>query len=339
MQTWDGSTVWFSRQEHAQTLIGFDYGAGTIQLSDPKSGNYRTFSMALFEQRFAQFHSTAVVVGRQSVVYQGQSGTSVDTTAVRGADDQLWVASPGGGFASYGGALAAAPAVVRNVDGVRLYIALGQDHRLWIRNDSQGWRPLSGDGSQYCIDSPAAAVNGADFAVACEGRDGSLYVAHAALVPGAVPTIGGMSYLAGHLTGGPGAGVAAGQITYLVNGTDGHVWARTEASAWTQTPWSCIGHPALARNAASGLVAFTCHGGDDAVWFAMAHDALPTGAASPLYGRVDDGVGIAATADGGFEVGVEGVNFELFYNRIGAAGAVGGWTAMGGVAINGAATT
>ena len=59
---WDGRTVWYSPQEHTQVLVGYDCGASTVTLADPIDGRLHTYSMSLFENRFAAFMSSAVVI-------------------------------------------------------------------------------------------------------------------------------------------------------------------------------------------------------------------------------------------------------------------------------------
>jgi uncharacterized protein YvpB len=60
---WDGRSVWYALGEHAQVLVGYDMNAGTVTLDDDLDGQDHTLSMSLFQTRFAQWHSMAVVVG------------------------------------------------------------------------------------------------------------------------------------------------------------------------------------------------------------------------------------------------------------------------------------
>ncbi len=59
---YDGRRVWFSIGEHAQVLIGYDQGAGTITLMDPLSGGYDTYSASLFMTRYDAWHAEGVAV-------------------------------------------------------------------------------------------------------------------------------------------------------------------------------------------------------------------------------------------------------------------------------------
>ncbi|GAC1340435.1 MAG: hypothetical protein NVSMB29_09290 [Candidatus Dormibacteria bacterium] len=336
MQTWEGRTVWFSRQEHAQTLVGFDQNAGTVELDDPESGNLRTFSMALFETRFAQMHGTAVVVSRQAFSAPAQLTASQGVIAVRGGDDKVWATTPGGDFSDRGGQVIGAPAVARNLDGKPFYIVTGTDNALWIRDDLAGWRRLSTDPYTACLDAPATTVRGTVLTVACEGTDHAAYATQVSLVAGQLPQVGSLTWLGGVLASGPAVGVVGDHVTFLANGADGRVWTRTDTgAAWTPTNWACLGHPALVTNPVGGTVAFACHGGDDAVWFASAPGVLPA-ATVQLGGRANDGVALAPLPDGGFQVTVMGDNCELWVNQVSATGAAAGWRPMGGIAISGA---
>jgi uncharacterized protein YvpB len=60
---WDGRSIWYALGEHAQVLVGYDMNAGTVTLDDDLDGQDHTLSMSLFQTRFAQWHSMAVVVG------------------------------------------------------------------------------------------------------------------------------------------------------------------------------------------------------------------------------------------------------------------------------------
>jgi uncharacterized protein YvpB len=330
MQTWDGHDVWFSRQEHAQTLIGFDYGRGTVTLSDPLTGSYRTFGMGLFQTRFAQFHSQAVVVARQWPL-PAQSAGSTSRIAVRGADDQLWAGGASTGWGAEGGRLLAAPAIVRRPGGTPVYVATGTDHQLWVRDDAESWALLSHAGV-YCSDAPAAALRGSTLIVGCQGRDGGLWVTATGLTPGALPVAGNFTAMGLQLWDGPAIAVIGGVVTYVANDAGGHVWTRTDSTGWTATAYWCIGHAAVAVSA--GSVLFACHGSDEQGWYGIAPGAFPS-VAIPLAGHLIDGVG-AAPSGAGFEVDATGTDLEAWYTHIEGTGWTG-WQPLGGRIIGGAA--
>jgi uncharacterized protein YvpB len=59
----DGRSVWFSNQEHAQVLIGYNATNDTITLMDPWDGDDQTYTQSLFVARFDAFQAQAVGVG------------------------------------------------------------------------------------------------------------------------------------------------------------------------------------------------------------------------------------------------------------------------------------
>jgi uncharacterized protein YvpB len=59
----DGRSVWFSNQEHAQVLVGYNPASGTVTLMDPWDGDNQTYSLSLFMARFDAFQAQAVAVG------------------------------------------------------------------------------------------------------------------------------------------------------------------------------------------------------------------------------------------------------------------------------------
>src|SRR5438105_4536751 len=71
--------------------------------------------------------------------------------------------------------------------------------------------------------------------------------------------------LGGTLAAGPAVASIAGKPTYFVVGAGQHVYSRDLSADFTMTPWSCIGHPAVATFNSTSY--FACHGTDDALWY------------------------------------------------------------------------
>jgi uncharacterized protein YvpB len=95
---WDGRSIWYSPEDHAQVLSGFDYGAQTVTLADPFDGRMHTYSMSLFESRFAQFMGSAVVITPGAGIHlapvevTGQASSAMAVTS-----SNIWVLRPGTG--------------------------------------------------------------------------------------------------------------------------------------------------------------------------------------------------------------------------------------------------
>lgn len=177
--------------------------------------------------------------------------------AVTGLDGSLWAEGSGGWF-SLGGHLLGAPAVasIPNPDGtdpgLPIFIGVGGDHRLWVRDLSHPWQVLA---NGYCLNNPGAvgvragAAGAFLLTVACEGSDTSLWYGQELVsynvVPGTLP--GPMQSLGGGLLTGPavaavnpiGAGSVAAELTFFGEGPDHSIWTRTLVSGW-----QCTGHPA-----------------------------------------------------------------------------------------------
>jgi hypothetical protein len=246
-----------------------------------------------------------------------------------GTDNGLWVLHSGSpNFTGDGGVLLGAPAVVAipqtTGPALPVYIATGSDHSLYVRSDTLGWQSLSG-GSVNCIDNPAGVVIAGTLYVACEGGDHALWHAETAAPTGTnLPTVsaGNWHSLGGVLIAGPAVGNVAGTPTYLVVGTDQHIYSRSLATGFTRFSWAaCIGHPALAAFGSTSY--FACHGTDNALWYAT-NTGSGWSAALSLGGAITDGVGIAATASGPifFAEGTGGVVYQRSLNS--------GWTSDGG---------
>ena len=162
---WDGRQVWYSNHDHAQVLIGYDDNAGTVTLADPLDGQIHTFSMSVFESRFAVFHSMAVEVstgGSSASEAISPTNGSVNV-AVLGPDHSLhfyWnVAGRWYGPLGIGAANSAfsAPAIVAESDGNFDIAVEGPGHSLYMYWDISGrWYgplPVGGSGTTYSTPS------------------------------------------------------------------------------------------------------------------------------------------------------------------------------------------
>lgn len=58
----DGEEIFFMVGEHCMTIIGYDYANNTVAVADPQKGLIQTFSMELFEKRYSEMGSYAVVI-------------------------------------------------------------------------------------------------------------------------------------------------------------------------------------------------------------------------------------------------------------------------------------
>ena len=103
--------------------------------------------------------------------------------------------------------------------------------------------------------------------VACQGSDHGLWYAQGAVTSGSLPTVSGWQGLGGTLSAGPAVGTVAGNLTFLVVGSNGQVYSRTTLSGYTATGWGCIGHVALASYRTNAY--FACQGGDHALWYSV----------------------------------------------------------------------
>jgi outer membrane protein assembly factor BamB len=201
----------------------------------------------------------------------------------------------GAGLHDLGGQIIAAPAIANLPRGdgsvAAVFIAVGADHDLWVRSLSAGWRRLD-DHPVYCIDNPAAVVRSGSLTVACEGDDHALWRG-TGMAPsdGSLPQLGSAAWssLGGYLTAGPAAYLnRANNVAFLAVGTDSRVWYSTGAG-FTQLAWSCIGHPAMARNGAN--LTFACTGLDHQGWYDTSSGGSWAGA-RPLGGYLNDGMGV-----------------------------------------------
>jgi hypothetical protein len=257
------------------------------------------------------------------------AGSTPNEVGVVGTDSALWrlqdtppptpSTTP---FTTLGGGLIAAPAVISVPDlsgtqpGVPMYVGTGTDHGLWVRNQTQAWRPLASSGT-FCIDNPAGVVvqskpsGSLIFTVGCQGSDHALWFAQEPILTGQLPDQSLVFHsLGGALVAGPavaainplGTATVNDELTFFVDGTDGHVWTRTLSSGgWSQMPWACIGHPAAstvvfsAPPPATEASLFACQGTDRQLWIAI--NFGPPGAWGPAFpagGVLVDGPGAAA---------------------------------------------
>jgi hypothetical protein len=194
---------------------------------------------------------------------------------------------------------------------------------LYVRNDTKSWQSLSG-GSINCLDNPAGVVIAGTLYVACEGGDHALWHAETAAPTGTnLPAISAGSWhsLGGVLIAGPAVGSVAGTPTYLVLGTDQHIYSRTLTTAFVGFSWVCIGHPALASFGSTSY--FGCHGQDNSLWYAT-NTGSAWSAAQSLGGVLVDGVGVAATSTGPIFF-VEGTGGGVYQRSISST-----WTSDGG---------
>jgi hypothetical protein len=132
------------------------------------------------------------------------------------------------------------------------------------------------------------------------------------------------------------------ELTFFVNGTNGHVYTTTAAAGgpgWTETPWECNGHLAAAALSVDGSLtsAFACQGLGGIVYA-----ATTTGTGwdtEPLGGIAIDGPGIALSSVS-WTVVVEGTDHQMYQNTSTSTTGTfsfGGWSPLGGVLTNGAA--
>jgi lysozyme len=272
---------------------------------------------------------------------------------VEGTDSAVWV-SPGGGvgFVTLAGTVIAAPAIAwvpsgpASTDGAYLFVVTGTDHSLWTRTLSTGFTRLAQ--GLYCVDNPAIVVSGSVgsliLTVACEGADGSLWYAQSA--PGGLsanqnPNLADIPWrsLGGRLAAGPSAASLDGSaMTFMVTGTDSHVYTITNQNAagvYAETPWRCIGHPAL--GAATSHSFFGCHGLDGHLWYAVGNGAAFSPPVS-AGGRLVDGIGVATLTNGSSTLArffVEGADNHLWETTVATDGSQTGFSYGGGVLIGG----
>ncbi len=212
----------------------------------------------------------------------------------------------GPGWHSLGGAVVAPPAVAAppNPNGTSpaspLFIATGTDKHLYIRSLSAGWQEISPVAS--CLGGPAAMITTSGgvstLTVACEGTDQALYYDTATVPSSGLPTFtSGWTSLGGVLTAGPAVAQVGGVTTFFARGTTGHIYTRAVTGGYTEQSWACIGAPAAALQAATGVTAFACQGTDQLLYEAT-NGGTGWSTATALNGPIVGGPGIAATSAG-----------------------------------------
>jgi hypothetical protein len=281
---------------------------------------------------------TFVYVGTAGHVLAFSPGPQAPSVVgVEGSDAALWVRHSGdSGFTGLGGVLTGAPAIAAvpqtNGPANPLYVVTGSDHALWVRDDTSDWQPLSSSFT-YCIDNPAAVVTGnpgsATLTVACEGGDNALWMAQGPVSSTGLPTLNGFTSFGGVLAAGPAVAPVGGTLTFVVDGTDGHVWTRTATTGYTQQPWTCLGHPAVATF--GSVATFACDGTDHSLWYATNTGSGWTPTTS-LGGVLVDGPGIAATSSG-LTFFVQGSDNAVWQNSLLSPA---GWFGDGGIVRQGA---
>jgi uncharacterized protein YvpB len=184
---WDGRQVWYSHRDHAQTLVGYDYGAGTVTLADPSDGQIHTYSMSAFEQAFAVFHSQAIEVsagGKSPSQAISPTNGSVNV-AVQGPDHSLFfywnVAGAWYGPLGIGGpnSTFSAPSIVAEANGNFDIAMEGPNNTLFMYWDTSGrwYGPLQVGGPGSTWSAPSAAVDqNKHVTVAVVGPSNSMYM-------------------------------------------------------------------------------------------------------------------------------------------------------------------
>ena len=243
-----------------------------------------------------------------------------------GVDCALW-AHQGTftGFASLGGVLLGAPAIVPSSPTTDpFYIITGNDRDLYIRSASLGWQRLTAGGTVICVDNPAAVVVSGVLWVACKGIDQALWVASGTVPGSGVPQVGSGSWhsLGGTLVNGPAVATVGGALTFFVVSADGFVYTRTASTGYAQRPWLCIGHPAAATFGTD--THFACQGGDRALWY-MSNAGGGWSGETSLGGVLIGGAGVAAGPSGPTFY-VEGQDTAVWERTLGKA-----WSSDGGM--------
>jgi hypothetical protein len=282
--------------------------------------------------------------------------TAPEIEGVVGTDSGLWVKgnNPSGPWLGLGGFLIAAPGgasvpdTVGGGPGTPFWVVTGGDHNLWTFSQQTGWERLS-IFTAYCIDNPAAVIVRAHAAgaflltVACQGADHALWFAQTQVGSLLGPLNLVWQSLGGVLVSGPAVApvdplhqTVDGELTFFGNGTDGHVWTRTFATGWTQTPWGCIGHPAAAATLStqipiSGQVTvFGCQGLDHSLWMARNFgDGRGWIDTQSLGGVLVNGPGVAVGPSTATFF-VEGTDTASWHRTITHGGNVFSWTTDGG---------
>ncbi len=187
---WDGRNVWYSPQEHTQVLVGYDYGASTVTLADPIDGRLHTYSMSLFENRFAAFMSSAVVITPGAGIHLAPlQATGQASSAIAVNDTNIWVLRPGTGSFGNEQAWSSGPfygtraTLFADLDGPgkpSSAVAIN-DSSIWVMKNNGGsgfgqptvWSSVPFYGSRATL---LADIDGSGFASAVAINDTSIWV-------------------------------------------------------------------------------------------------------------------------------------------------------------------
>ena len=187
---WDGRSVWYSPQEHTQVLIGYDYGASTVTLADPIDGRLHTYSMALFENRFAAFMSSAVVITPGAGIHLAPlQATGQASSAIAVDNNNIWVLRPGSGSFGSEQVWSSSPfygtraTLFANLDGPgkpASAVAVN-DSSIWVMKNTNSsgfgqptaWSSVPFYGSRATL---LADVDGSGYASAVAINDNSIWV-------------------------------------------------------------------------------------------------------------------------------------------------------------------
>jgi Putative Ig domain len=282
----------------------------------------------------------------------------VSAIGVEGTDGQLWAQAPQlpPGWQPLGGKIIAPPAVAAppttccsepEPPVAPVFIATGTTEQLFVRSVTAGWRLLSPTGR--CIGAPGAVITGTPvtgpftLTVACRGTDNALWENSVTMQPNGLPPTIMTSWkdLGGVLRAGPAVAPVNGTVTFFVLGTTGRIYTRTMTAGYTEMPWSCIGQPATATPAQSGLLVngvpplitwFGCEGSDHNFWqseYTQFNGWTPFGGNYPAGSLI--GTPALATPAGDFEPVVEGTNHAIW-----VLSNTPRWVSLGGQAVGGA---
>lgn len=185
---WDGRNIWYSHQDHAQVLSGFDYRAQTVTLADPFDGLIHTYSMPLFETRFAQFMSQAVVVTPGAGIHLAPLGAGTASSPIAVASNNIFVLKPGAGSFGAESAWSSTPfygtraTLFANVDGIgkpASAVAV-DDSAIWVMKNLNGSFGAPTEWSNFAFYGSVATlmadVDGSGYASAVAINQNSVWV-------------------------------------------------------------------------------------------------------------------------------------------------------------------
>jgi GH25 family lysozyme M1 (1,4-beta-N-acetylmuramidase) len=241
----------------------------------------------------------------------------------------------GTGWHSLGGTVTAVPAVAAapNPDGpspvTPWFIAPGTNHLLYIRGVAGGWQRLGPDNAS-CLSAAAVITNGV-LQVACETTSHGLSYNTATIPATGLPkfttawrSLGG----AGTITAGPAVTRVNGALTFFVLATDGQIHTRTITTGFTRTAWACLGQPAAATQAATGVTYFACQGTNHGL-YESSNAGAGWSPMTQLSGTLAAGPGVAPTS-ADVVLLLEGTNHGVYEGT-----ATAGYTRLGTLLVNG----